>query len=475
MCLRRICMLLVLTMCALFTGLTALLWTSIDVSHDGSSGSTAAAAAAAAPDLVAERQRNELHARAASAARAKTLAGSGGAPPPLPGGESPAVAAAPAAAAATATAAAAPPGLRAATAAAAAAAAATPPVAPPSGAGSTIRGCTDSSTGSVTLFVWAPGDDFKGGDLGGLPVNAANARGCCAVCAGTEGCAAWTFVKANTACWLKRSIDHLPDSHLDLVLGKEVTLNDATQRAAEAAQLAAAALIVDVEYAGTSGGALLVSGVHVTTFQAMLHAAEGIRKRRIQPFIDDVGWTLPPSMPRPGIVVVAHNRPEYLQQSLNALFSLVGIRLFQVFVSLDDFKVAGMMKAAIPSHLRQKVTVWEKPFSAPTNAFQRTSLFLISDHYRFILNTAFPEGGATNGLSHLILIEEDLRPAPDFLSLFLQTAQILDADPTVWCVSAWSDLGSKEYGIDEVRVRSVCDFKYVCELYPSIHPPKHNT
>merc|ERR1719223_553721 len=43
--------------------------------------------------------------------------------------------------------------------------------------------------------------------------------------------------------------------------------------------------------------------------------------------------------------------------------------------------------------------------------------------------------------SHVILLEEDLVVAPDFLTLFQSTAWLLDADDSLFCVSAWNDNG----------------------------------
>ena len=41
----------------------------------------------------------------------------------------------------------------------------------------------------------------------------------------------------------------------------------------------------------------------------------------------------------------------------------------------------------------------------------------------------------------VIFLEEDLIVAPDFLTLFRSTAWLLREDPSIWCVSAWNDVG----------------------------------
>ena len=40
---------------------------------------------------------------------------------------------------------------------------------------------------------------------------------------------------------------------------------------------------------------------------------------------------------------------------------------------------------------------------------------------------------------HVIILEEDLDVAPDFFSYFSQTLDLLEQDPTLYCVSAWND------------------------------------
>ncbi|ROT73077.1 putative protein O-linked-mannose beta-1,2-N-acetylglucosaminyltransferase 1-like [Penaeus vannamei] len=67
----------------------------------------------------------------------------------------------------------------------------------------------------------------------------------------------------------------------------------------------------------------------------------------------------------------------------------------------------------------------------------------ISAHFRFALHTLFEEFPRAN---KAIIVEEDLLLAPDFFSYFNQTAWLLDADPTLFCVSAWNDLGALPHG-----------------------------
>jgi len=62
------------------------------------------------------------------------------------------------------------------------------------------------------------------------------------------------------------------------------------------------------------------------------------------------------------------------------------------------------------------------------------------------------QGFVEEGYSHMILLEEDLVVAPDFLSLFTETAWLLHADHSLWCVSAWNDNGFKGVVSNENRL-----------------------
>ena len=39
------------------------------------------------------------------------------------------------------------------------------------------------------------------------------------------------------------------------------------------------------------------------------------------------------------------------------------------------------------------------------------------------------------------MLEEDLDVAPDFFSYFSQTVGLMEADDSVYCISAWNDQG----------------------------------
>jgi len=167
--------------------------------------------------------------------------------------------------------------------------------------------------------------------------------------------------------------------------------------------------------------------------------------------------SLPPCMPNPAVVVVAHNREGYLKQSLSALLRAAGSDLFQIYVSLDSPGDYGRMELAVGGAVREYMDGSQaadpglkflrmRPRS--DTAFERSGIGRISRHHEFALE----QGLQVEGHSHLIVLEEDLVAAPDFFSLFVATAPLLEHDSSLFCVSAWNDNGMSGVAWDPRRL-----------------------
>eukprot|EP00735_Rhodelphis_limneticus_P010995 TRINITY_DN4037_c0_g1::TRINITY_DN4037_c0_g1_i1::g.12016::m.12016 TRINITY_DN4037_c0_g1::TRINITY_DN4037_c0_g1_i1::g.12016 ORF type:complete len:631 (-),score=77.63,sp/Q9XGM8/MGAT1_ARATH/37.50/6e-47,GNT-I/PF03071.10/1.6e-72,Glyco_tranf_2_3/PF13641.1/4.7e-07,Glyco_transf_18/PF15024.1/6.2e-06,Glycos_transf_2/PF00535.21/0.0022,ABC2_membrane_3/PF12698.2/0.39 TRINITY_DN4037_c0_g1_i1:43-1935(-) len=142
----------------------------------------------------------------------------------------------------------------------------------------------------------------------------------------------------------------------------------------------------------------------------------------------------PTDPPKYSVLMFTYNRPKYLTRSLDSLFSLGGLDQFPVFVSQDGHD--GNVRSTLSTyHTKFTFTSWEheRPVSGP----KQKGPEYISQHYHFALEKVFMEFDR----SHVIIVEDDMIFAPDFFSYFLQTAPLLDIDPTLWCVSSWNDNG----------------------------------
>jgi hypothetical protein len=54
--------------------------------------------------------------------------------------------------------------------------------------------------------------------------------------------------------------------------------------------------------------------------------------------------------------------------------------------------------------------------------------------------------------NHIVVLEDDLLPAPDFLQFFESGAQLMAEDDSVFTVSAWNDNGHHGYVSDETQM-----------------------
>jgi hypothetical protein len=156
-----------------------------------------------------------------------------------------------------------------------------------------------------------------------------------------------------------------------------------------------------------------------------------------------------------GVVVLAHNRPEYLKPVLTDLLGLMNIDAVSVYVSMDHPPSFGQLTALVTEVSRElavNVQVWEQTHDVTSHErpqwdFEQTGMFKIAAHVKKALAKGF-----ANGHTHIILLEDDLVVAPDFLTLFLETAHLLTTDPSLLCVSAWHDNGLRSLVKDEERL-----------------------
>ena len=158
------------------------------------------------------------------------------------------------------------------------------------------------------------------------------------------------------------------------------------------------------------------------------------------------------------VVVLAHNRKGDLEACLDSLLQLEDSKLFKIYVSLDDDRAYPEMRATVielSERYGQKIVVWtvsERKVETGDNQEQqkwfKTSTGKIAHHYWAVFERVFM------GHQHdmVIFLEEDLIVAPDFLALFRSTFWLLREDPSIWCVSAWNDVGFAIAAFDQCRL-----------------------
>jgi alpha-1,3-mannosyl-glycoprotein beta-1,2-N-acetylglucosaminyltransferase len=158
---------------------------------------------------------------------------------------------------------------------------------------------------------------------------------------------------------------------------------------------------------------------------------------------------------------MAHDRPDYLRRCLNSVLAHhPADGRWNVVISLDQQDgiehrdVAGVVSDAqlgaprdvtLSSWAHDVVYPPDTPlenndeFMVDTPAYRR-----IARHYEWALRRAF----ACEHIDRVVVVEEDMEVAVDFYNYFDALAPVLDADPTLFCVSAWNDNGKEHLSVD---------------------------
>lgn len=138
------------------------------------------------------------------------------------------------------------------------------------------------------------------------------------------------------------------------------------------------------------------------------------------------------------IVITACNRPS-VSRCLDKLFSVRDSQVdqFPVIVSQD---CGDQATADVLNGYGDKITFVKHP-PEPVPQGVKSNLvgyYKISSHYKFAINQAFQHFPSADSI---IILEDDIEIAPDFLTYFKSMHELLKNDETLWCASAWNDNG----------------------------------
>lgn len=127
------------------------------------------------------------------------------------------------------------------------------------------------------------------------------------------------------------------------------------------------------------------------------------------------------------VAIVAGNRPRALWRTLRSLLANPGAEVEQVIVYVDGYfkevdRLCHLLRVRCVSIINE----------------EDDTILRIRHHYKTILTSIWKHFPSA---SRAIFLEEDLEVSPDFISYFSQTSHLLDADSSLWCISAWNDNG----------------------------------
>eukprot|EP00048_Salpingoeca_helianthica_P006909 m.104232 g.104232 ORF g.104232 m.104232 type:complete len:595 (+) comp14169_c0_seq1:151-1935(+) len=142
----------------------------------------------------------------------------------------------------------------------------------------------------------------------------------------------------------------------------------------------------------------------------------------------------------PTAVMATDKRPQYLMRTLLSLLTAQGANRANIVVFIDGDgreaqDVCRLLNITYIAHI------------APSKKNGR-----IAQHYLISLTRLF---ALFSKADYAIVHEEDVDAAPDYFLYFAQTLPLLDLDPSLYCVSAWNDLGSRHAVGDARRLYRV--------------------
>lgn len=160
------------------------------------------------------------------------------------------------------------------------------------------------------------------------------------------------------------------------------------------------------------------------------------------------------------LLVIASNRPEYLQKTLHFALQYHPKIAIPIVVSQDGNhpRVNEVVDDAILEFKKSSAISFDH-IQFESHAEYENGYFRLADHFKFALSNAF--SGRFGNIQRVIILEEDLQISPDFFEFFAATAPILDEDKSLLTVSAWNDNGFYSQVKDET-------FVYRSDFFPGL-------
>ncbi|EFO21682.2 hypothetical protein LOAG_06805 [Loa loa] len=195
-------------------------------------------------------------------------------------------------------------------------------------------------------------------------------------------------------------------------------------------------------------------------------------KRAVQPYHMSLSRKFEQSLERPSddgwphqipVLVFICNRPKAIYNHLKKLLRYrSSVEKFPIIVShdCDDSSVKEVVEKFDTEVIYIKHLSSRNAHITVIPEHKRyITYYRIARHYKLGLSYVFDK------LNHssVIITEDDLDIAPDFFEYFSATRPLLDADKTLYCVSAWNDNG-KAYLIDKKQP----ELLYRSDFFPGL-------
>ena len=131
-------------------------------------------------------------------------------------------------------------------------------------------------------------------------------------------------------------------------------------------------------------------------------------------------------------MLLAHARPDRLNVTLTSLRAVRGVDASRVFI-LQDGADEEVRDVAVASDFRRVPLPGGDAPRKAESAEEKRSGSAIARAYRHALSHTFD---VLTDDTALLVVEDDLLFSPDLMDYFLAAHHVLQADKTLWCVSA---------------------------------------
>lgn len=149
------------------------------------------------------------------------------------------------------------------------------------------------------------------------------------------------------------------------------------------------------------------------------------------------------------VVVLCYNRPDLLDQTLASITTARLSSEIAKYISQDGDHAetkAVAQSAQNYSYVRHPRTLpgtLRGVLDDEGRAKETPSTMYLADHYKWALDEIF----FTRGHTHAIIFEDDMKVSHDVFEMFEALAPLLDADPSLWCISSWNDNGFRVFDL----------------------------
>ncbi|XP_052194524.1 alpha-1,3-mannosyl-glycoprotein 2-beta-N-acetylglucosaminyltransferase isoform X2 [Diospyros lotus] len=167
--------------------------------------------------------------------------------------------------------------------------------------------------------------------------------------------------------------------------------------------------------------------------RSLIHDLE---RKGLEKIIDKV------EVPVAAIVVMACNRADYLERTIKSIlkYQTSVASKYPLFVSQDGEDPNVRSKALSYNQLTYIQHLDFEPIHAERPG-ELTAYYKIARHYKWALDQLF----YNHNFTRVIILEDDMEIAPDFLDYFEAAAKLLDSDKSIMAVSSWNDNGQKQF------------------------------